>query len=152
MGDMQRLPAKTASEDQACAAQQISQAPGPPRRAPSSRPRATIWAIAAALWLIGVIAGLRALSVYSAAPGRSADTTPRLPTDASLIIPVKARATLVMLVHPHCPCSRSSLRQLAEIMARYAGRVEANVLFLRPTGFAAGWERGDLWDAAAAIP
>jgi hypothetical protein len=55
-----------------------------------------------------------------------------------------------MLAHPRCPCTRSSLAELARLTAR--GDADVWVLFLRPEGATAGWEKTGLWDTAAAIP
>lgn len=57
---------------------------------------------------------------------------------------------LVMLAHPHCPCTRASLAELERLMAR--GDADACVLFLRPRDQREGWETTDLWKTAAAIP
>jgi hypothetical protein len=57
-----------------------------------------------------------------------------------------------MLVHPHCPCSRASIGELAAIMAHSQGRLRAYVLFLKPAGFSDGWEKTDLWESAVSIP
>ena len=57
-----------------------------------------------------------------------------------------------MLVHPQCVCSRASLTELAEILARADTRPKTYVLFLKPRGFADGWEKTDTWRAAAALP
>jgi hypothetical protein len=62
------------------------------------------------------------------------------------------RATLVMLAHPHCPCTRASMDELAQIMASAQGRVVAYVLFLKPKQAGGDWEKTDLWQSAAAIP
>ena len=61
-------------------------------------------------------------------------------------------ATLVMLVHPRCPCTRASVAELARLMTDTHGRVQAHVLVMRPIGEPERWERTDLWDRAAAIP
>jgi hypothetical protein len=57
-----------------------------------------------------------------------------------------------MIVHPHCPCSRASVGELARIMAVCQGWAAARVLFVKPAGFEPDWVRTDLWDSAAAIP
>jgi len=57
-----------------------------------------------------------------------------------------------MLAHPHCPCTRASVGELASIMAHSQGRLTAYVLFLKPDGFADDWERTDLWQSASRIP
>ena len=60
--------------------------------------------------------------------------------------------TLVMAVHPRCPCTRASLSELALIMARLEGRIRAHVLFALPQGTDRAWAEGDLWTAASGIP
>jgi hypothetical protein len=57
-----------------------------------------------------------------------------------------------MLVHPQCPCSRASIEELAVLMARSRGLVNAHVLMLKPEGQPEEWAQTDLWRSAAAIP
>jgi hypothetical protein len=57
-----------------------------------------------------------------------------------------------MLAHPHCPCTRASVGELALIMANAREPVSAYVLFLKPEGSSADWEKTDLWRSAACIP
>src|SRR5207245_55082 len=56
-----------------------------------------------------------------------------------------------MVVHPHCPCSRASIEELAQIMTRCQGRLSSHVFFVKPIQCAQGWERTPLWDRAADI-
>jgi hypothetical protein len=64
--------------------------------------------------------------------------------------PVPQGVTLVLALHPMCPCSRATIGELSRLMTN--DHVQAYVLFVRPTGVPIGWEHTDLWDAAAAIP
>jgi hypothetical protein len=57
-----------------------------------------------------------------------------------------------MFAHPHCPCTRASLGELERLMAQVPGRLSAHVVFLKPPGTAADWEKTDLWGKAARIP
>jgi hypothetical protein len=101
------------------------------------------------VWGLGLAVGAQALWRYSATPGRSGQAPEHWPTT----VPVEfhpGRSTLVMLAHPRCPCTRASLAELARLTAR--GDADVWVLFLRPAGAQAGWEKTDLWDTAAAIP
>jgi hypothetical protein len=123
-------------------------AASPPSRTGS---RVVVWGVVALLWLGGISGGMWALWAYSAAPGQAAGATDNWPAEVSFPR-APGQATLVMLLHPHCPCSRASVHQLAEIMARSGQTVRAYALFVRPEGCPPGWERGDLWDTAAAIP
>lgn len=95
--------------------------------------------------------GLWVLWSYENTPGSSAQPPLQWPAD-SHIQRQPDRATLVMLVHPHCPCTRASIGELAELMAHCQGRLTASVLFLKPAGFSEEWEQTDLWRSAANIP
>ncbi|MBD0372893.1 MAG: RedB protein [Pyrinomonadaceae bacterium] len=105
----------------------------------------------AVLWLALVGVGLRVLWAYENSPGESANPPVLWPTE-SRIQREQNRATLVMLVHPHCPCTRATMNELAGIMAHAQGRLTAYVLFLKPEGFSEDWEKTDLWQTAASIP
>ena len=102
-------------------------------------------------WITLVVLGLAGLTHYSYTPGESGIPGARFPT-GSPITATPGRATLVLLAHPHCPCSRASIEELSKLMTHAAGRLDAHVVFLRPAGFPAGWERTDLWESAARIP
>jgi hypothetical protein len=58
----------------------------------------------------------------------------------------------VFLAHPQCTCTRASLDELAEILARAKTHPRTYVLFLKPSSVDAGWEQTDLWKRAAALP
>lgn len=103
------------------------------------------------LWLLIVGIGLSVLLSYENTPGIAAKPLASWPAD-SQIQRAPGRATLVMLVHPHCPCSRASINELALLMAQSQGRLAAYVLFLKLAGFSEGWEKTDLWQSAAGIP
>jgi len=105
----------------------------------------------AALWLLAIGFGLSMLWNYQNSAGAAGVPPSRWPVN-SRVEPMTGQPTLVMMVHPHCPCSRASIGELALMMARCQGRVSAYVLFFKPEGFPDGWERTDLWDSAASIP
>ena len=103
------------------------------------------------LWLVAIAAGLCSLWSYANVPGVAATPPVLWPAD-SLIKPALDRATLVIAVHPHCPCSRATIGELALIMARCPDQLTARVLFLNPGGFPSEWVKTDLWYSAAGIP
>jgi hypothetical protein len=103
------------------------------------------------LWLGMVGIGLSVLWQYENAPGIAATPFRYWPANSGLQR-APGRATLVMLAHPQCPCTRSSLGELALLMAQCQGRVDTHVLFYRPEGFAEEWARTDLWQSAVIIP
>ena len=103
------------------------------------------------LWLLVISIGLWMLWGYENTPGKAAEPPREWPAD-SKILPARDHATLVMLAHPHCPCTRATIGELASIMAHSQGRLTAYVLFLKPRGFSEEWEKSDLWQSAASIP
>jgi hypothetical protein len=106
---------------------------------------------AGALWLFIIGAGIGILWDYESTPGAAAATPDRWPA-ASRLKPAAGRATLVMSAHPHCPCTRASIGELARLMTQAQGRVTAYVVFVKPPGFSGEWVQSDLWASAAAIP
>src|SRR5438105_2192626 len=68
-------------------------------------------------WLAIVAAGLTALWRYELAAGEPGTPPARWPS-ASAIAPARERPTLVMLLHPRCPCSRASVEELDRVLAR----------------------------------
>jgi hypothetical protein len=102
------------------------------------------------LWLLAIGVGLCVLCNYENAPGVAAQPPERWPVE-SRIERAPEGATLVMLVHPHCPCTRATIAELAALMAHCQGRLTAYVLFLKPEGFSDDWEKTDLWQNAASI-
>jgi hypothetical protein len=123
---------------------------GLPPRAPA-KSRQWAWAILATLWLGSTVTGLWVLWAWDNKPGASAQAREQWPADSGLARD-HARPTLVMLVHPQCTCSRASLTELAELLARARPLPKTYVLFLKPAGFPDGWEKTDLWRTAAALP
>lgn len=102
-------------------------------------------------WLSVVGVGLWLLWGYENTPGISAESPGQWPA-ASQIQLAPDQPTLVMLAHPHCPCTRASIGELASIMAHSQGRLSAYVLFLKPADFSDAWEETDLWQSASNIP
>jgi hypothetical protein len=111
----------------------------------------TILIATSLLWLLMIAAGVGLLWSYEGTPGVAAAALDRWPADSRLRHSAD-RATLVMLAHPHCPCTRASLAELNRLMARARGRATAYVLFVKPSGSPDGWEKTDLLTSAASIP
>jgi hypothetical protein len=118
----------------------------------SGRVKTFVLVLAGLAWLAGIGIGLSVLWQYEHAPGAVVEPAPSSWPSLAGIDRVPGRATLVMLVHPQCPCSRASVGELALVMARGQGLVDAHVLFYRPAGVSDDWHKTDLWSAAAAIP
>lgn len=106
--------------------------------------------VAAIVWAGTVAAAYRAIRQFETTPGVAA-TAPNV-WPASTHVKRSAGAwSLVMLVHPHCSCSRASVQELAEIVKNAPRDVETTVLVFRPHEMAAGWERTAVYDAAMRV-
>ncbi len=108
-------------------------------------------------WVVAVALGLRILLNYESAPG-GVGAVPQSWPATSKIQRASDRPTLIMLAHPHCPCTRASMEELAQVMARVQGKVSAYVLFYKPRGpsrtggTGPDWENTELRRTAAQIP
>ena len=108
-------------------------------------------AMLVAAWLLSVGTGFAILVRYNQRPGRPADPPMRWPARSALER-TSGRATLVMLVHPRCPCSRASLEELDGIIASAPGLATVHVLVVGPPALSDGWEETDLRQKASRIP
>jgi hypothetical protein len=105
----------------------------------------------ASLWMLSAVAGMWVLWSYENAPGVSANSAARWPAETQLQL-ASDRPTLVLLAHPQCVCTRATLAELAEALARAGTRPKTYVVFLKPSSFADGWEKSGLWETAAGLP
>jgi len=113
--------------------------------------RSVMWAGLAILWLGSAGTGLVLLMAYDNTPGLGADAPADWPADSTLVRDAAA-PTLVMLAHPRCDCTRASLGELAELLARVHHRPRTYVVFTKPAGSDGSWENTGLSDQARAIP
>ena len=113
------------------------------------RPRVWFFAVVC-LWLCGVASGLYVLWAYENKPGAAAIAPRSWPSDSALRRSADA-PTLVFVAHPQCTCTRASLDELEEILARAKSHPKTYVLFLKPSTTDASWEQTDLWKRASAM-
>ncbi|MEA2337226.1 MAG: hypothetical protein QOE82_1233 [Thermoanaerobaculia bacterium] len=104
--------------------------------------------IAAGLvWAATVGAMYHAVRNFETTPGRVAASRTSWPA-SSRIVRDRDRWTLVMLIHPHCSCTRASLQELERIIEMSGPSLQTNVLVYRPADFKAGWEKTETFEAA----
>jgi hypothetical protein len=113
--------------------------------------RTTVYVALSVVWLIGTGFGLSRLWVYESTAGEGARRRGAWPANSPLSRPA-GRGALLLFAHPHCPCSRATLDELEFLLDRAPGRADVRVFLFAPAGSAPGWEGGDLWDRAAALP
>jgi hypothetical protein len=120
------------------------------KRVDTSKRRPWVW-VAAAVWLVSVISGLGVVWAYENRPGSKANAPHDWPVHSTLVA-ASDRPTLLFVAHPQCTCTRASIDELAEALARAPQHPKTYVLFLRPAVFEPGWAQTDLWRSAAALP
>jgi len=111
----------------------------------------TVSVVLVTTWLAAVGTGMFVLVSYANTSGSIGPARSEWPTDC-FIQPDGHRRTMVMFVHPHCPCSRASLAELARIQAQTGDRLNIYVLFFEPPHRSPGWLDSGLWTMAASIP
>lgn len=112
---------------------------------PTGRPGPRVWLVVAA-WAALSCGGFALWEWSDASPGQVGGAT------ESARPPAGADWEVVAFVHPHCPCTRATLAELGKILQTAGPGVAARVVFVRPPGVPAGWERGESWEAARKLP
>lgn len=126
-------------------------------------PRPNVWLyLLVGCWAILVGTGLLLLTNFVNQPGPSRAAPVDYPQTTAVngISPNLLQAEpadnatyhLAMFVHPHCPCSNASVRELARLMTSCQGRLTATVYCYRPDAESDQWIEGILYDSAAEIP
>jgi hypothetical protein len=106
--------------------------------------------VAALVWTATIGAAFNAIRRFETTPGAAALAGPSWPS-ASSVPRQRGEWSLVMLVHPHCSCSRASVQELQAIIEK-SPSVQPYVLVYRPADFKAGWEQGAVLSAASRLP
>ncbi len=110
-----------------------------------------LWFLLSLIWLGASAGGLAWLWSYSLTPGEIRLTGRDWP-EGSRLAPEPGKFSLLMFVHPECPCSQASLEDLGQLLARSGGRLDARVVFLQPEEMKEAWADTSLWRQAREIP
>ena len=118
---------------------------------PVAKSSSWLLGIAGFVWLALVLTGSFFLLQYAQSPGADGTIPDRWPGTIQLSHDGN-HPTLIMFIHPRCPCSRATLGELEVLMARCQGKLDAQVWFLQPAGMSEVWVKTDLWRSAEVIP
>lgn len=105
--------------------------------------------VAALLWAVTIGAALNAIRRFETTPGTAAVAYATWPEE-SRIARRPGEWTLVMLVHPHCSCSRASVQELQAVIEK-SPALTTNVVVYRPRTAPKGWERSDVFESASRL-
>ncbi|MBX3721736.1 MAG: hypothetical protein KF713_07855 [Turneriella sp.] len=96
-----------------------------------------------ALWSLGTATGIYVLGRYEFTAGEAVNDISEWPE--SLTMPfVAGRMNLVVMAHPHCPCSKASLEELNNALAAVPLQPYVRLVYYRPPGVTAAWSQSEL--------
>jgi hypothetical protein len=104
----------------------------------------------AVAWAVVVASGILFLEAYAARPGAQGALAEDWPV-ASPVARDHRRPTLLIFLHPHCPCSQASLAELAAILDRCRDRVAIHAILLS-TPVLDRWSASENERGLAALP
>jgi hypothetical protein len=107
--------------------------------------------LAIAVWAMASASGVKFLVDYAAAPGAAGSVPIRWPAQAELALSSKP-ATLVVAIHPRCPCSDATVAQLARALAGRERETETIVLVYEPSSADPTWAATRLVEACRRLP
>ena len=106
---------------------------------------------AAILWTAAIVCGGKRVLTYASIPGSAGLAPEEWPADTTLSWP-RDRMLLLVFIHPQCPCSRSSVANLARISAQCGNRLQIQVLSVAPADAPEGWKLSESIREASTIP
>jgi hypothetical protein len=107
--------------------------------------------VGGAAWGVAAVGEWAQLQLGGAAANEPLAPPAAWPKDSALPRNAKG-ATLLVFAHPHCPRSKSTLVELAVLMARAPQRCSATVAILAPAEREESWWRSEMWERATSIP
>jgi len=106
--------------------------------------------MASALWFAGLAAAFGLIALEDGRAGAQG-TAPQVWPAESTMPAHDGRPTLVMFLHPHCPCSSASLGEFERMIAQL-DNATLMIAFVKPEGTPQGWEDSGLMRRARGLP
>lgn len=130
----------------------IQTAPDSPgHRRPPGVARITASAVIIAVWLGGAAIGLGLLADYETRVSYSGPAPDRWPPE-SIIKRRDGGVSLVLFLHPQCPCSSATLTELGRVLAHAPGICSVTVAVYSPSSEPSEWNHSRLRGRAETIP
>lgn len=110
--------------------------------------------IAIGCWVLCIAIGLGLAIEHDTRPAVATNPPVHWPTAANAWLANRSdkTGTLLLFVHPHCPCAHASLGEFTRLVSASAQPLNAQVIFVKSPGTPVGWERTELWNVAASMP
>jgi hypothetical protein len=120
-------------------------------RVNSPSPRKLLATCLVGAWLVAAGWGMWRLAGYSLTPGAQG-TAPEIWPATATLARESDRWTVVVALHPECPCSQATVEELDAIVAKTGKRLRVHALFVELPGLPQPAERSELWARASRIP
>jgi len=102
------------------------------------------------IWIVGISIGMWQLVAYSTTPGPTTEVRAVWPQQSTLQLETESH-TLLVFMHPRCPCSRATLNSMARVLASAEVEVVPKFIFGCPSTESATWAQTDLWTFAEGL-
>jgi hypothetical protein len=103
------------------------------------------------IWGSAVALGFVALQLHGSSPGQIGAAIEHWPNSSRVPL-ARRRPTLVMAVHPQCPCTRASASELARVLTSCEGLAEVYILIFLPDRVGHGWVTTDALRLLGTMP
>ncbi len=97
------------------------------------------------VWILAICFGMWQLMKYENIPGESGKPPVVFPSKSSLKTE-KGIPTLIIFAHPHCPCTRATISELAQILTRKKEALKTYVVFFKHSKLSSNWVKTDIWN------
>ncbi len=110
-----------------------------------------VWMLAVGCWLMVLAGGFAALHRYEARPGSAGEPAKTWP--AKVAIPLEPQGlTLVLALHPRCPCSAATCQELERILTAKPNGARLHVLLFKPADVSDDWTATSTTRSLEALP
>ncbi len=103
------------------------------------------------LWLSIIAYGYSLVIHYELKPNSQITSLQAWPDNSQLKLDPQ-RDTLIIFVHPKCPCSKASIAELDRLLTSFHDRLRTIVVFIKPEGQSESWVKGNLWTKVQSLP
>jgi hypothetical protein len=101
-------------------------------------------------WCVAMLCGFKLALDYDMKASAQESSSPKWPGSSSMARSPD-RWTLVMAMHPQCPCTRASINELERVLAKCGNKLEVQLLLYRPAGTSSAWAKTPLADQSSSI-
>lgn len=108
-----------------------------------------LW-MAAAVWFAALTVAFGLIALEDGKAGAQGTAPQSWPAQSAIAAPA-GKSSLVMFMHPRCPCSSASLAEFERLMTQLDEPTNLVIVFVKPEGTPKGWEESGLYRRAGEL-